>query len=250
MAQGSPMPGEKYLHFKKRMYQVIAIAYHSETMEKQVVYQALYGDFKIYVRPYDMFVSEVDHEKYPEVTQRYRFQYMADPTGEMSEAASAARKTAAEMADLKQEHPHKAGRQSSGAERRIAAGQETGARTVSSDAGEPGKRPEKAVRVLRADDAADRRRVAAAGGQAAGSDDAGDGEDRLNPWLEKFLDAENFEEKYKVVCDMQREVTDRLIDDIAVVMDLAIPDGDIKERYAQLLYCMHTRQRYEQGRLR
>ena len=106
------------------------------------------------------------------------------------------------------------------------------------------------MRVLRADDAADRRRVAAAGGQAAGSDDAGDGEDRLNPWLEKFLDAENFEEKYKVVCDMQREVTDRLIDDIAVVMDLAIPDGDIKERYAQLLYCMRTRQRYEQGRLR
>ncbi|MCD8046242.1 MAG: DUF1653 domain-containing protein, partial [Clostridiales bacterium] len=60
----------------------------------------------------------------------------------------------------------------------------------------------------------------------------------------------DFDEKYKLVCDMQRDVTDRLIDDISVVMDLAIPEGDLAERYAQLKYCMRTRQRYEQGRLR
>jgi len=66
--------GRVYKHFKGDLYLVEDIVTHSETDEKMVLYRQLYGDGKRFVRPYDLFTSEVDHEKYPSIKQKYRFE--------------------------------------------------------------------------------------------------------------------------------------------------------------------------------
>ena len=77
------MPGDIIQHFKREtvdqngmqyLYEYIGEAIHSETREKMIVYRALYGEKKLFVRPYEMFMEEVDHAKYPGIRQKYRFE--------------------------------------------------------------------------------------------------------------------------------------------------------------------------------
>ena len=76
-------PGDIIQHFKREtvdqnsmqyLYEFIGVATHSETRDRVVVYRALYGDKGLFVRPYEMFMEEVDHVKYPEIRQKYRFE--------------------------------------------------------------------------------------------------------------------------------------------------------------------------------
>ncbi len=63
-----------YRHFKGGLYLVEDIARHSETGEDYVVYRALYGSGELWIRQKLMFLEEVDHIKYPQVKQKYRFE--------------------------------------------------------------------------------------------------------------------------------------------------------------------------------
>lgn len=63
--------GQKYRHFKGNIYEIIDVATHTENLEELIIYQS---DGKVWARPKNMFLSEVDHEKYPEVKQKYRFE--------------------------------------------------------------------------------------------------------------------------------------------------------------------------------
>ena len=64
-----------YKHFKGNYYLVEDVAINTEDDSLYVVYRALYDDFKLYIRPLDMFLSPVDKQKYPDIKQEYRFEY-------------------------------------------------------------------------------------------------------------------------------------------------------------------------------
>lgn len=195
MNDRTPKAGEFYRHFKNKMYQVIGVATHSETREKLVIYQALYDDFGIYARPLEMFISEVDHVKYPEVTQKYRF--------EKIDMTSTAQNTTSDT--IIQEIPNQT------SEDQLSYTQTVSTSTVVSSS------------------------------QAQEQED----DVQVNPKLLEFLDAETFDEKYNVLVSMRDEINDKLIDDIAVVMDVIIEDGDLMKRYDDLKFAIRTRQKYE-----
>lgn len=198
MTERMPKSGEIYRHFKNKLYQVVTVATHSETGEQLVIYQALYGDFAVYARPLAMFTSEVDHVKYPDVQQKYRFEKV-----EMQQE----KETATEPAQ-----------------------QEVGTPPVSRQK-EPETQP-----------------VSRPAEQSTEAESAT--EEGINPKLMAFLDADDFEEKYNILVSMRDTITDRLINDMAVVLDVVIPEGDLDDRYDALKNCVRTRQRYETMRLR
>ena len=180
--------GEIYRHFKNKLYQIVTVAEHSESREMLVIYQALYGDFKVYARPLEMFLSEVDHEKYPQVTQKYRFERVDGDT--LSQYKNEEQKSEEQNATIMQK-----------------------------------------VENCQDEDCKSEERLEEQNG--------------VSEKLMEFLDADTMEAKYNILVSMREEITDSLIDNMAVVVDVVIPEGDLYDRYDELKSAIRTRQRYE-----
>lgn len=196
-----PKPGEIYRHFKNNLYQIVTIATHSETREELVIYQALYGDFGVYARPLSMFVSEVDHVKYPEAAQKYRFELVEKKTLPDESAVNKPKVNVTRSCDTDREPKTKA----------VAATRER----RSQFARNPMEMAKKAE------------------------------ESMMNPKIMEFLEAESMEEKYNILTSMRDELTDGMIDTMAVAIDVVIQEGPIEKRFEDLKYTIRTRQQYE-----
>ena len=212
-----PRPQEIYKHFKGNLYQVTAIATHSETQEQLVIYQALYGDFRIYARPLDMFVSRVDREKYPDVGQEFRFE-LQGPGAERQRAESEPEPGDCVAGGIGTEPEHVAG--GIGAEPGYVAG---GTGTVAG-----------------VEEWADAE-------EASGAESAAEA---LDPFVMEFLDADSYEQRLNILAGLHHRITDGMITTMAIACDIEIDDGDTEERYEALKTCLQTLERYECNRLR
>ena len=208
--------GGFYRHFKNKLYQVKAIAYHSETKEKMVVYQALYGDYSLYVRPYDMFMSEVDKKKYPDIYQRYRFEQVY-PDGSYM--------------------PHVKAQERDDCNIAITQSVKENNEDINSiyDNGN------KAQNVMEQDNSIEHDNIHK-------NNDIQD--EQVNPLLMEFLDAEDYQQKLNTLTGMRSKLDDKLIDAMAASMEIEVPEGPIDKRYASLRSCILTHAKFECVRLR
>ena len=212
-----PKVHEIYKHFKGNLYQITAMAEHTETGEILVIYQAMYGEFKTYARPLSMFISRVDREKYPEVTQEFRFE-LQGPEAERQRAALGVPSGAA-------------------ADRKVAFVQEKTAADLKETFVQ-----EKA--------AADRKVASAKEKEKAADQGTAEGEFQLDPGVLEFLDADSYEEKLNILAGLHHRITDYMLTTMAISCDIEVGEGDIEERYSQLRNCLLTLQKYECKRLR
>ena len=208
--------GGFYRHFKNKLYQVKAIAYHSETKEKMVVYQALYGDYSLYVRPYDMFMSEVDKKKYPDIYKRYRFEQVYPDGSDM---------------------PHVKAQERDDCNIAITQSVKENNEDINSiyDNGN------KAQNVMWQDNSIEHDNIHK-------NNDIQD--EQVNPLLMEFLDAEDYQQKLNTLTGMRSKLDDKLIDAMAASMEIEVPEGPIDKRYASLRSCILTHAKFECVRLR
>ena len=210
--------GQFYRHFKGGLYQVMAIATHSETKEKMVVYQALYGDYGIYVRPYDMFASEVDHEKYPQVKQVYRFtQVHPEEENARVEVESALELTNVdseqlEIPDLKEVENV----QSMKSPVQILDPVEMSAKEP------PAKEPSEQ--------------------EPPEQEPQADG---INPILLEFLDADTLEEKMHIMTFYRNQMDEALLNSIAISLDLVVDKKGLQETYDEIMNCLSMMKHFE-----
>ena len=212
-----PKPHEIYKHFKGNLYQVVTIAEHSETGEQLVIYQALYGDFKTYARPLAMFTGEVDRQRYPEVTQRFRFELQgtdADRQIRETEAAGV-------------EHPVST-------QTTVTASQPAAAQATP----------------IVAQNIAAQATATAAQTTIAPVSPAEDEEPALDPLVLEFLDADSYEEKLNILAGLHHRITNEMITTMAISCDIEVNDGEPEERYEELKNCLLPMEKFECNRLR
>lgn len=224
MGRSKPEPQQFYRHFKNKMYQIVSIAIHSETREEMVVYQALYGDYKVYVRPLDMFMSEVDRNKYPDVRQKYRFERV-DSNGTSLEEDSLQDSTSFGSVIKPVVKEHIEAVKAASRDEEVHGSIEEERAKFRSEPYKPSVVMEKSV-----DEEAQ--------------------ELNLDPLVIEFMDADLAADKNDILSKLRPTITNDMIDIMAMSLGVVVNEGDVYDRYNDLRTCLTTMEKFESSRLR
>ena len=251
-----PKSGEIYKHFKDKLYQIVTIAKHSETGEELVIYQALYGDYKCYARPLEMFVSEVDHEKYPNIKQKYRFERriaekQEDVCKEVKDIDTSSSSDTWKKADNEPILHEENGKITKSEKENVITikVQDSSIRDVRNETETETKSSFVKDVVNRTDVQNSSLNRSMNRNTMQTSSFFKDNIKNMNTEekMMAFFDTEDLEERYKILSELRDDITDTMIDNMAVVMDVVIEDGSLTKRYEDLKYAIQTKQRYEQN---
>ena len=207
----NPKPQEIYRHFKGNLYQIRCLAKHSETGEMMVVYQAMYGDFQIYTRPLASFMEEVNRDKYPNASARYRFELQ-----NVNENSSTAIETAKQETSVRPKEM-------------VGERETIRPETITGQSAEPAARPE----------------VSSYDAYTTTQEEL-----NIDPLVLQFLDADSYERRLEILSMLHSRIDHSMINTMAVAVDVEIEEGDIESRYEELKSCLLTFEKFECNRLR
>ena len=208
----NPLPEEFYRHFKGKLYQIKCIALHSETGEPLVIYQAMYGTYKIYARPLTMFMEEVDHVKYPNVTQKYRFEKVELVDAQEKSCVSQGVETLGTLKEV----------ETLGTSKEVEISGTT--------------KVDESCFTQKAD-------------VSSATEATDPSEIPLDPKILEFLDARTYDEKLTILSSIHHRLTDDMIDIMSTATDIEVKPGSIEERYEEFKSCLVTMQHFECNRL-
>ena len=211
----TPVAGQIYKHFKGNLYKVLAVAVHTESEEKLVVYQSVDNPDRVFARPLEMFMSDIDRFRYPLIRAKYRFTLVSEPEEETDEPL----KTKAAESETHQ------------------PSEDTLAASIPSSEQEEETEPSKTeVTEEQSDD-----------DSAVYKDN---GELVIDPYVEGVLDEKEFSKKIEFFEMLRGKCTEDMLTTIAISLDIQLQEGSIEDKYSQILRTLKMHEKYETSRLR
>lgn len=211
-----PKDLQVYKHFKGSLYQIVTIAIHTETTEKMVIYRSLKNPERVFARPLDMFLSEVNHKKYPDVKAKYRFTLLDEVESEEP----------AEEDTTTEEVVNEKAPEESFTEPVL---EENNEQVIDSDTDTSEEK----------EDTSDDDKIYKEDGTLV-----------IDPYVEKILDSKEYSDKIEAFEMLRGKCDEDMLSTLAMSLDIQLSGDTLEEKYADILKCLKMHQKYETNRLR